>query len=367
MTGGEPRPAETNEAASTEANSSSNVGTVLGTVLGTRRRRRDVDHDSDAPAGRRTLADVVVAYGVVIFLAIMLIGFSVWLPDSFPNWSNFKSIINDQAIPGILALAVVIPLAAGEFDLSVGATLGFASVISAYASTHGVAVGPVILLCVAIGCVVGIVNAFLVVGLGVNAFIATLGTATVLSGGNLLVTNGAVIFGIQGSLVSVAQRSFAGVPSRVYFLAILAVFLWYALDHTPYGRFLRATGLGREAARLTGVPTSRYLASSFVVAGAVAGFAGVLQTSLVSSATPTVGPDFLLPAYAAAFLGATTIKRGMFNVWGTIVGVFVLAVGITGLQEAGAPFWVSNIFNGAALIVAVSTAAIVDRRRRRLV
>jgi ribose transport system permease protein len=360
-----PRSEEEKNASPSEVAPASNVGSVLGTLR--HRKSGDAEQSIREPV-RRTWADVLVAYGVVIFLAIMLIGFSAWLPNSFPNWGNLKSIINDQAIPGILALAVIIPLAAGEFDLSVGATLGFASVFSAYASSHGVNLVLVIFLSIGIGCAVGAVNAFLVVGLEVNAFIATLGTATILSGGNLLVTQGAVIFnGIPQSLIGVAQHSVAGVPLRVFYLIILAIGLWYLLDHTPYGRYLRATGLGREAARLTGVATNRYLASSFIAAGAVAAFAGVLQTSLVSSANPTVGPDFLLPAYAAAFLGATTIRRGMFNVWGTIVGVFVLAVGITGLQEAGAPFWVSNIFNGAALIIAVSTAAIVDRRRRRLV
>jgi ribose transport system permease protein len=112
------------------------------------------------------------------------------------------------------------------------------------------------------------------------------------------------------------------------------------------------------------VSTKRFLASSFVIAGAIAGLCGALQTARIGSATASTGPEFLLPAYAAAFLGSTTIRRGMFNVWGAVVGVFTLAVGITGLTLAGAPFWVPDVFNGFALILAVSTAVLLTRRNR---
>ena len=124
--------------------------------------------------------------------------------------------------------------------------------------------------------------------------------------------------------------------------------------------------MGREAARLSGIATRRHLASAFIAAGLMAGLAGTLQTARFGSAPSSVGPDFLLPAYAAAFLGATSIRRGMFNVWGTVVGVILLAVGINGLSLAGAPPWVPPVFNGSALIVAVSAAVIVARRREQL-
>lgn len=303
-------------------------------------------------------------YGVVLFLLLLIVGFSVALPDRFPTWANVQSILGDQAIPGLLALAVVLPLAAGEFDLSVAATLGFDAVLAAYLTSHGTAVPLALLLCVLVGCVVGACNAFLVVRVGVNAFVATLGTSTILAGGNLLVTGGATIYqGIPTGLTDLSQRTLLGLPLVVFYFFAVALVLWYLMEHTPFGRFLRATGMGRDAARLTGVPTARYLTGAFVLAGAIAGLCGVLETARVGSATASVGPEFLLPAYAAAFLGATTIKRGRFNVWGTVVGVFVLAVGITGLTLGGAPFWVPNVFNGAALILAVSVAVLVGRSR----
>jgi ribose transport system permease protein len=185
----------------------------------------------------------------------------------------------------------------------------------------------------------------------------------VLTGGNLLMSGGNVLFeGIPTSLTDIAGREVLGLPVVVFYAALLALVLWYVLEWTPMGRYLRATGSGREAARLTGVRTDKWLFLSFVIAGAIAALAGFMQTSRVGSAPPDVGPNFLLPAYAAAFLGATTIHAGRFNVWGTVVGVLVLAVGITGLNLAGAAFWVPPVFNGGALIVAVSVAVIVARR-----
>jgi ribose transport system permease protein len=313
--------------------------------------------------GRAMAARMLTNGGVVAFLLLLIAAFSIALPETFPTTANLQTILGSQAVPTLLALAVVIPLVAGEFDLSVGGTLGVSAVFTAYASSKGVAVPVVFVLAILIGCFVGVINGFLVTKVGVSAFIATLGMGTVLTGGNLLMSGGNVLFeGIPTSLTDIAGREVLGLPVVVFYAALLALVLWYVLEWTPMGRYLRATGSGREAARLTGVRTDKWLFLSFVIAGAIAALAGFMQTSRVGSAPPDVGPNFLLPAYAAAFLGATTIHAGRFNVWGTVVGVLVLAVGITGLNLAGAAFWVPPVFNGGALIVAVSVAVIVARR-----
>jgi ribose transport system permease protein len=302
-------------------------------------------------------------YGVVVFFLILVAAFALALPDQFPTWANTRTILSNQAIPGLLALAVIIPLVAGEFDLSVGATLGFSSVVSAYLASHGTPVVVVLLVALGVGVAVGIVNGFLVTVVGVGAFIATLGIGTVLAGGNLLVTQGSVISqNIPAGLTDISQTEVLGLPIVCFYVLAMALLLYYLLEWTPFGRYMQATGQGRDAARLTGVRTKRWLFLSFVVAGLIAGLAGFLQTARIGSAAPTVGPEFLLPAYAAAFLGATTIHPGRFNVWGTIIGVLVLAVGISGLTLAGAPFWVPSVFNGGALVVAVSAATLMSRR-----
>jgi len=312
---------------------------------------------------RQRISNVGSTYGILIFFIFLLVFFSGWLPDRFPTLTNLRNVLGDQAIPGMLALAAMLPLAAGEFDLTVGATLGFNSIMAAYLTMHGVSVAATFFLCLAIGLFVGTVNAFFVVRVGVNAFIATLGVGTVLSGMNLLVSGGRTLFeGIPATLKNLAIGSLGGLPLTVYYFLALILILWYVMDYTPYGRYLRATGSGREAARLTGVRTGSYLASAFILSGAIAGICGFLTTARIGSATASVGPEYLLPAYAAAFLGATTIQPGRFNTWGTVIGALTLAVGITGLQLAGAPFWVPNLFNGFALLIAVSAAVIVGRR-----
>jgi ribose transport system permease protein len=324
--------------------------------------------DAAPAAPRRSggeIAQAIVSdYGVVLFLLVLIAGFTIALPDLFPTGSNVKAILSGNAVPGILALAVLLPLCAGEFDLSVGATLGFTSVLVAWATIHGVPFGLACLIALGAGALIGAINAFLVVKIRVSAFIATLGVGTVLAGGNLLLTGGSVLFqGISPSILSMARNEVLfGLPAMVFYFFALALILWYALEQLPIGRYLQATGLGRGAARLSGVRTDRYLAASFIAAGLIAAFAGILQTGRTGSASPTTGPEFLLPAYAAAFLGATTIRRGRFNTWGTVTGVFVLAVGVSGLGLLGAPFWVGNVFNGCALIIAVSFAVIVGNR-----
>lgn len=302
-------------------------------------------------------------FGVVGFLILLIIAFSIALPGRFPTVSNAQTILGSQAVPALLALAVILPLVAGEFDLSVAATLGISSVFTAFAASEGLPVPLIFVLALLIGALIGVVNGFLVTVVGVSAFIATLGVATILSGGNLLISEGLVIYeGVSGSLTRIAGTEVFGLPIVVFYALAVALALWYLLEWTPFGRYLQATGKGREAARLTGVRTDRWLFLSFVLAGVIAALAGFMQTSRIGSAPPDIGPGFLLPAYAAAFLGATTIHPGRFNVWGTIIGVFVLAVGITGLNLAGAAFWVPPVFNGTALILAVSVAVIVGRR-----
>ncbi len=315
--------------------------------------------------GARIAGSFATNYGVVAFLILLIVLFSIVLPSTFPTFINGRSLITDEAIPLILALAAVIPLAAGEFDLSLGATLGFSAITTISLSNAGLPTPLVIVLALILGAVIGAVNALLVVGIGVNAFIATLASATVLAGLNLLVTNNSLLVLDSAGLAEITTTRVAGFQIVLIYAIVLAFALYYVMEHTPFGRYLRATGMGRDAARLSGVRTGRYLATSFVLAGVLAALAGVLFASRGGTAPPSLGPEFLLPAYAAAFLGATTIRPGYFNVWGTVIGVLLLAVGSNGLTLMGAQTWVTNVFNGFALMVAVSASVLVGRRRRR--
>ena len=311
---------------------------------------------------RQGPAAFLTRYGVIVFLVLLFTIFALLMPRTFLTSGNLLAIVADQSIPIILALAAILPLAAGEFDLSIAAVLGFSSILSIALSNAGLPLPLVLAGTLILGLLVGAVNAFFVVKIGINAFIGTLAMATILAGLNLLLT--------RGSLMTLESEQFArltSVPgSRIQiviaYALVLVLAVWYLLERTPFGRYLRATGMGRPAARLSGVRTERYLTSSFVLAALLASFAGFLLASRSGSAPPTLGPEFLLPAYAAAFLGAATIRPGFFNVWGTVVGAFLLAVGSNGLTLMGAQTWVANVFNGVALLAAVSASVIVARR-----
>ena len=175
------------------------------------------------------------------------------------------------------------------------------------------------------------------------------------------ISGGEQIIGLPQSFSNIASNEIFGIALPVYMMLVVAVVVWYVLEHTPPGRRTYATGGNPEAARLTGVRTRTILVVSLIMGSAIAGFAGVIVTARSGASAPDVGVGYLLPAFAAAFLGSTQIRNGQFNVWGTVLAVYVLAVGVKGLQLAGAPIWLPDLFNGVALAVAVGAS----RWRRR--
>jgi ribose transport system permease protein len=323
--------------------------------------------DPARPVASRALSFYLERWGAVAVMVALFVIFSLLKPQTFPTWQNITTLLSTQAILAILAIGLLVPLAAGEFDLSIGYTLGFTAMVAAVLTgQHGVPVPLAVVISILAGALVGVVNGLAVVKVRINAFIATLGAGTVLSGLTIWISHGNVVYqGIPQSLLSIGRTQIVRLPLTVFYTFALVLIFVYFLEHTPTGRYIHAIGVGRETVRLAGIATDRLRIAAFVISGGMAGVAGVLQTATVGSAHPDTGPDFLLPAFAAAFLGATTIKPGRFNVLGTVVALFLLAIGIAGLQQLGAPFWVSPVFNGGALLVAVGLAAVRRVRSSR--
>lgn len=315
--------------------------------------------------GRGWVHTALSRYTLVGVLVILIVLFSIVRPETFPTYTNFLAIVSSQAVLVALSIGLLFPLVAGEFDLSIGYTLGFTAMeLAVLTGQKGFPVLLAIVVSIATGSVIGGVNALLVLRFQVNAFIATLAMGTVLQGLTLWLSGGSVVANLPSQVSTIGTSGIHSLPYLVVFAALLAVAVYYVLDQTPFGRYLYATGAGRDAARLAGVRTGRLLAIAFVLSGLMAGIAGVMQTAVLGAANPDVGGQFLLPAFAAGFLGATAIKPGRFNVPGTIFALFLLAVGIAGLSQLGAPLWVSPVFNGLALIIAV---AIAVRKRKVLI
>jgi ribose transport system permease protein len=301
--------------------------------------------------------------GVPAVLIFLIVLFSLLRPDTFATWDNASTIAQNEMVLLIIALASLLPLIVGEFDLSVGYVASITAILEAKL-IGGNGWDPVLATVVVllIGAAIGAVNAFLVVGIGVNSFIATLGTGSMLAGfGSYVSANKTLFEGVPQALIKLGSGHFGRVPINVLVALVFVLAIVYLLRYTAFGRYMYAVGGGRDAARLTGVATEGIRAASLVASGFVAGCAGLLELGLVGSASTTIGPEFLLPALAACFLGTTMGENGRFNVIGTVVAIFLIAVGVTGLEQLGAPNWVEPVFNGGALVIAVSLTLLGKR------
>ena len=287
--------------------------------------------------------------------ALFIIVFALWTPDTFLTSSTLHSVAAQQAVTGMVALALLIPLAAACYDLSVGATANVAGILTIvlmnghhWAVVPAVAAG--ILLAVAIGCV----NALVVVKLGVNSFIATLGMGSVLAATQVIVSSNAQpLPPTSTAWNNFTQTTVLGFQIVVLYLLILAFVLWWLTAHTPVGRYLYAIGGNTEAARLSGVRVERYTALTLIASATIGGIAGIMFSSL-NGPSLNFGGTLLLPAFAAVFLGSTQLIPGRFNVWGTLLAIYVLATGVQGLQLVSGASWLNDMFNGVALIIAVA-------------
>ncbi|WP_300020035.1 ABC transporter permease [uncultured Roseobacter sp.] len=316
------------------------------------------------PIGKR-ITRFLPVYGLVI-LTIFLIGlFSVLLPNTFPTMLNLRAIISDKAIIALLSLGAMIPMAAGRIDLTVGYGIVLWHILAISLQTMlglpwPIAVAVVLVL----GATAGFLNGLLVEVAKIDSFIATLGTGTVLYALALWHTGGRQMVGLLPDGFYALNTTFVfGLPITAYYLVVITVVMWVVLEYTPVGRYLYAIGANQKAAQLNGIPTRKYVIGAFVASGTMTALAGVLLASKLRIGQASVGLEFLLPALVGAFLGSTTIKPGRVNVWGTIVGVVILAVGISGIQQFGGSFWVEPLFNGVTLLVAIGIAGYAQRRK----
>jgi ribose transport system permease protein len=293
---------------------------------------------------------------VYVWIAIIIF-FSIEKPDTFPTLDTVKIVLNLNAISGLVALSLIVPLCTRVFDLSVGYVMAMTSVLSAdLIVNHHYSFVVAILFCAAIALAAGIVNAILVVVVGIDSFIATLATGALFAATVTLISNEIAVTNteLSTSFGEIANTTIAGIALPVFIMLAVAVALWWLLEHTVTGRRLYATGFNEEASRLAGVRTARLRFVSLLVSALVAGLAGVLVTSQLGSGSPTIGPQYLLSSFTAVFLGATQLRGGRFNPQGTIIAVLMLATGTAGLSLMGSPPWVPNMFTGVVLVASLT-------------
>ena len=315
-------------------------------------------------AGER-LRRFLPVYGLPIIAMLLIVLFSALFPDTFPTLANANALIDNKAIIALLSLAVLAPMAAGKIDLTIGfgIVLWHILVISLQLN-YGMPWQLAVVIVLILGAGLGLINALLVEFAQIDAFVATLGTGTITYAIALWYTGGRQVVGpLPDGFYAIDGTHLGGLPISALYVLALSVALWLVFDYLPLGRFIYAIGANPRAAALNGISVRRYVTLSFVASGVITAFAGVVLASQLQIGQASVGLDFLLPALVGVFLGSTTIKPGRVNVWGTLVGVTVLAVGISGIQQLGADFYVEPLFNGVTLIASIGIAGYSQRKR----
>ncbi|UWM85629.1 ABC transporter permease [Rhizobium sp. SRDI969] len=308
---------------------------------------------------------LIPVYGLVILTVGLIVIFSILLPDTFPTLLNVRSIVSDKAIIALLSLAAMIPMASGRIDLTVGYGIVLWHILAISLQTaYGLPWPVAVVIVLAIGVLTGFINGLLVEVAKIDSFIATLGTGTVLYALALWHTGGRQVVGVlPEGFYALNGTMLFGLPITGFYVLLIAICMWIVLEYLPIGRYLYAIGANPKAAALNGIPVRKFVIGAFVTSGLLAALTGVLLASKLRIGQASVGLEYLLPALVGAFLGSTTIKPGRVNVWGTLIGVIILAVGISGIQQFGGSFFVEPLFNGVTLLIAIGIAGYAQRKR----
>ena len=306
-------------------------------------------------------------FGLIVVWLLMIALFGALRPDTFLTWPNLSTILGSQAVLVVVTLGLIIPLTANDFDLSIAFVMTLSSMAVAVLNVnYGVGIGWAILAALALGVAIGLVNGLLIAVFRIHSLIVTLGTGTFIHGLTLWMSDSMTISGISPRLMDavIVGRLF-GIPLEFYYAVGLAALIWYLLDYTALGRRILFVGRGREVARLSGIDTDRIRVACLAMSGLFGALAGVLYAGTQGAADPVSGVSYQLPAFAAAFLGSTSIVPGRFNPWGSTVAVYFLVTGITGLVFLGFSSFIQEMFYGGALVVAVCLSQLVRGRQEQ--
>ena len=312
-----------------------------------------------------SLRSIAERWTLVIAFVGAFVFFSIARPDTFPTWDNARAILDESSVLCVLAVGVTVVLVIGEFDLSIGfvTQLTAAAAVSVMAF-HAWPAWAAVLIALLAGAIAGLANGVAVAHVRIPSFIATLALGSIAGAIELAITKTTIFEGLDPGYLEIATTTVYDIPLRAIIAAGVAVLFMVLLRMTVYGRHAASVGDNAAAAQLTGVPVERVRVIAFVLTGLTAGLAAILVTSSASQYYPNLGQGYLLPAYAAAFLGLSLSGGLRFNVLGSYLGVLLLGMVTTGLTMMNQPSWMAALVQGLVLLVAV--AGIAVRRRGAL-
>jgi ribose transport system permease protein len=307
-------------------------------------------------------------YGTLVSLAALLIFFSLARPDVFPTVDNLLNIMNQISILGTIAFGLTVCLVMGLFDLSIAAmaTLGgYVATLLLVQYPDSVSVPEAVATSIAISAAIGVVNGLVVSYLGISAFIATLATGSIITGAVLGISNSkTIISGIPNEFMAIGQGAIFGVSNPILIMLLVGFVLWLLLEHTQLGRHLYAIGGSAEASRLSGIAVKRYAPFALAISAASAGLGGLMAAAVLGAGRPQgVGDTYLLNAFAAVFIGASSLRPGKFHILGTLIGVLLIGVINNGLAVMGVPTYWQYIVQGVLLVGALFSAGVLSMRR----
>jgi ribose transport system permease protein len=309
---------------------------------------------------KNTTLLTISKFGTIIGMAIMFLAFSIAIPRIFPTFRNIVNIVNQASLSAIIAAGLTVALIVGEMDLSVAFVASFAGVlVTGLMVESGLPVWLAVIIVILIGASIGVVNGLIITKLKVNAVVATLGTGSIVVGLNYSYAQGVPIAsGLPESFKQIALGRIFGIPNNILIMFTVLIVLWVFINRTEWGVQLRATGGNASASRLSGIRVDRIKIMGLAVTSACAALTGVLLASLIGSGTSAAADGYLMPAFAAVFLGSATLRNGDFHILGTLIGVFFIAIGFNGLAIFGVPTFVQYFFRGGILVLAVGLSSV---------
>jgi ribose transport system permease protein len=324
----------------------------MATALATGRRL--------SPAAKNFLG-FVARYATILGLLAMIVVFSVLSPRAFPTISNFRNVLDQASLAMIIAAGLTLAVVVGELDLSVGFAASLHGIlVTGLIVSNQLPIPVAVLIVLAIGALIGLVNGVVVTKVKVNSVIATLGVGTILTGLAFAYSAGVpIVAGVPEEFLQISLgRWLYGVPNDIVVMAFVVSALWALVERTSIGQEIQAVGGNPAAARLAGINVDRIKILGFVISGVCAALTGILLASRLGSGTASAADSYLLTAFAAVFLGSATLRDGEFHVLGTLIGALIIAVGFNGLNIFGAPTYSQYVLQGAILILAVGLSSL---------
>ncbi len=308
----------------------------------------------------KKLASRIQDFGALIALVLLVVVIGVISPE-FRTLSNFLSLLRQSSINGFIAFGMTCVILTGGIDLSVGSVLALSTALCAGFITNGVPVGLSMILALVIGTALGAVSGLLVTKGRLQPFIATLITMTVYRGATMIFMDGKPISNLGDSftLKVVGKGNFYHIPIPAITFVVMFLIFMFVLEKTTFGRRVYATGSNEQSAKLAGINVNRTKLITYAISGCMSALSGLILLSRLSSAQPTLGSGYELDAIAAVALGGTSMNGGRGRVWGTFVGILIIAVLNNGLNILGVSSYYQDVVKGIVILIAVLS----DRNR----